>query len=145
MTDPIQEARALLARSASEYAIPDVMGAMALELLPVLITEAERWRAMAIEEKASKMDTIDDGACEYRTRHEWCNKEQKICDGWPYMFLECPIQDAWRARATAELAAESSSWRKIGPGEEKAIAWAIELMGDCEAASVLRKLLGGMT
>ncbi|MDD4479661.1 MAG: hypothetical protein PHD64_11505 [Mesotoga sp.] len=138
-TDPIQEARELLRDFPTAYMCR-------VGLLPALINEAERWQAIAIEEKASKMD----GVCEYRTQHEWCDKEKKVCDGWPYMFPECPIQNTWRERAISELEAEAPSWKKIGPVEQAAIELIIAYSahdadqdGVTEAKKVLWKLLEG--
>ena len=102
-------------------------------LLPILITEAERWRAMAIEERT------------HRVAYE----------------NNVPLSE-YRDRATCyaarELRAESSSWRKIGLVEKEAIETAIGLMKDCnhfpgeidystadfnEEIAVLKKLLEG--
>lgn len=100
----------------------------AAAMLPALITEVEKCRAMAIDERCKVIMLLEK------------LKDAANNSDWQTRGLS-KTYDEYMEQAESELTAESLSWRKIGPDEEKAITWAIDLMGDCETASVLRKLL----
>jgi hypothetical protein len=104
---------------------PDYVVEKANMLLPLLADIAEKRGAMAVEGRAKVLL--------YTT---YCHDEYFV--SWE----QCCVQDEMREKAAKELDIESSQWRNIGPREEAAICWTINLMGDCDASKVLRRLIG---
>ncbi len=111
----------------------------AAELVPELIDQAERSQAMTICAQARGNF--------YKDRMEFGKPSFWIGDDAPdfveHEHASRKDLDVYCELAASELAAEASAWRKIDPATQEALRWAIELMGDCQGADVLRKLLEG--
>lgn len=99
MTDPIAEAHAIIPKldanipTRTYWTYENYFNAAAL--LPAILDEAEKWRAIAIAERAYILS---------------CN------------VLESQGVDEVHLKSAAQgLAAETGTWRKIGPDEQKVI------------------------
>jgi hypothetical protein len=118
--DIIAQARALIEELYPHY--PSVV----LEPLRRLADIAERWKAVAVEERAKLEYVTDDEGYELAA--------------W---FEECEVvKDRFHNLAQKKLAAEAGNWRKIGPEQAAAIHHAIFIMDrNSVDIEVLRRLL----